>query len=208
MQPELTPALVLNAYARGIFPMAESRDDDGLFWLDPETRGIIPLDGFHISRSLRKDILRERYRVTINRDFAGVVEGCADRVETWINGRIFGLYMDLFRSGHAHSVEIWEGDALVGGVYGITLKRAYFGESMFSRRTNASKIALAYLVSRLRFGGFTLFDTQFPSPHLASLGGVEVPRERYKRLLKDALEGEANFLLQPQTVSGRQVCSE
>lgn len=208
MQPDLTPSLVLNAYARGIFPMAESREDDGLFWLDPEIRGIIPLDNFHISRSLRKEILRERYRVTIDQDFAGVIEGCADRLETWINGPIFGLYMDLFRTGHAHSVEVWDGDALIGGVYGIALKGAFFGESMFSRRTNASKISLAYLVSRLRAGGFTLFDTQFPSPHLSSLGGVQVPRERYKRLLKGALKGEANFLRQPQTVSGHQVCSE
>ena len=147
--------------------MAESRGDDGLFWLDPELRGIIPLDGFHISRSLRKTLLREPFRVTVDKDFAGVVEGCADRQETWINGPIFGIYMDLFRAGHAHSVEIWEDDVLVGGVYGVTLKRAYFGESMFSRRTDASKIALAYLVSRLRAGGFVLFDTQFPSPHLA-----------------------------------------
>ena len=208
IQPDLTPNLVLNAYARGIFPMAESRGDDGLFWLDPELRGIIPLDGFHISRSLRKTLLREPFRVTVDKDFAGVVEGCADRQETWINGPIFGIYMDLFRAGHAHSVEIWEDDVLVGGVYGVTLKRAYFGESMFSRRTDASKIALAYLVSRLRAGGFVLFDTQFPSPHLASLGGIEITRQQYKSKLKDALEGEANFLRQPLSVSGRQVCSE
>ena len=207
MSAELTPSLILNAYSRGIFPMAESRDDDGLFWLDPERRGVIPLDGFHISRSLRKVILREPYQIKIDSDFVGVIEGCADRTETWINGPIFAIYMDLFRAGHAHSLEVWDGDALVGGVYGVTMGGAFFGESMFSRRPNASKIALAYLVARLKFGGFTLFDTQFLTPHLASMGGIEIPRASYRQALRDALAVEASFLRQPQPVSGYQVCS-
>ncbi|SDW31816.1 leucyl/phenylalanyl-tRNA--protein transferase [Litoreibacter albidus] len=204
---ELTPELILSAYAQGIFPMAESRDDDGLFWLDPEMRGVIPLDGFHISRSLRKDILRERYQIKVDTDFAGVIAGCADRDETWINGPIFNIYMDLFNAGYAHSVEVWDGSELVGGAYGVTLMGAFFGESMFSRRPNASKIALAYLVSRLNEGGFKLLDTQFITPHLASLGGIEIPRASYRRVLQDALTVEANFLRQPLTVSGRQVCT-
>ena len=204
---ELTPELILNAYAQGIFPMAESREDDALFWLDPDLRGILPLDGFHISRSLRKTILREPYQIKIDSYFAGVVEGCAERKETWINAPIFSIYMDLFHAGHAHSVEVWDDDELVGGVYGVTLKGAFFGESMFSRRRNASKIALVYLVSRLNAGGFKLLDTQFLTPHLASLGGIEIPRSNYRRALRDALSAEANFLQQPLTVSGHQVCT-
>ncbi|RLJ60080.1 leucyl/phenylalanyl-tRNA--protein transferase [Litoreibacter meonggei] len=204
---ELTPELILSAYAQGIFPMAESREDDELFWLDPEFRGVLPLDGFHISRSLRKTIVREPFQIKVDTDFAGVIEGCADRAETWINAPIFGIYMDLFHAGHAHSVEVWDGSELVGGVYGVTLNGAFFGESMFSRRRDASKIALAYLVSRLNAGGFKLLDTQFLTPHLASLGGVEIPRASYRRALRDALSAEANFHRQPLTVSGRQVCT-
>ena len=203
----LTPNLILNAYAQGIFPMAESREDDELFWLDPDVRGVIPLDGFHISRSLRKTILREPYQIKIDTDFAGVIKGCADREETWINAPIFSVYMDLFHAGHAHSIEVWDRQQLVGGVYGVTLKGAFFGESMFSRRPDASKIALAYLVSRLKAGGFKLLDTQFLTPHLASLGGVEIPRASYRRALQDALSVEANFFRQPLTVSGHQVCT-
>ena len=204
---ELTPELILSAYAQGIFPMAESREEDELFWLDPEFRGVLPLEGFHISRSLRKTILREPFQIKIDTDFAGVIEGCADRAETWINAPIFSIYMDLFHAGHAHSVEVWDGKELVGGVYGVTLNGAFFGESMFSRRRDASKIALAYLVSRLNAGGFKLLDTQFLTPHLASLGGVEIPRASYRRALRDALSGKANFLRQPLTVSGHQVCT-
>jgi leucyl/phenylalanyl-tRNA--protein transferase len=207
MPKDLSSNLILNAYARGIFPMSESRDDEGLFWVDPEKRGVIPLDGFHISRSLRKTILQEPYDIRVDTDFAGVIEGCADREETWINTQIFEIYMELFEAGHAHSVEVWDGDALVGGVYGVTLQAAYFGESMFSRRRDASKIALAYLVSRLKAGGFQLFDTQFLTDHLASLGGVEITRARYHQALRAALQGEANFHRQPLTVSGHQVCS-
>lgn len=203
----LSPALILNAYARGIFPMAESREDDGLFWLDPDVRGVIPLGEFHISKSLRKVILRAPYQIKIDTDFAGVITGCADRDETWINRPIFDIYMELFDAGHAHSVEVWDKDELVGGCYGVTLKAAFFGESMFSRRENASKIALAYLVSRLNAGGFKLLDTQFSTPHLATMGGIEIPRASYQQALRDALAAEANFHRQPLTVSGHQVCT-
>ncbi|MEP5758883.1 MAG: leucyl/phenylalanyl-tRNA--protein transferase [Litoreibacter sp.] len=204
----LTPGLILNAYSRGIFPMAEGRDDPEIYWLDPKRRGVIPLDNFHMSRSLRKKIRREPYDIKVNTDFSGVLEGCADRDETWINDQIFSLYMDLHRSGHAHSVEVWEGTALIGGIYGVTLASAFFGESMFSRKRDTSKIAMAYLVSRLRKGGFSLFDTQFITDHLASMGGIEISRDAYHVLLTDALKDEASFHQQPPRVSADQVCNE
>jgi len=207
MYKTLTPDLILTAYARGIFPMSDSREDDDIFWVDPDHRGIIGLNDFHISRSLRKTILREPYDIRINTDFAGVVEGCANREETWINDEIFSIYMSLHHEGHAHSVEVWDDSALVGGVYGVTLQAAYFGESMFSKRRDASKIALAYLVSRLKAGGFQLFDTQFITPHLSSLGATEIPRSSYHQALQAALRVEANFHQQPQPVSGHQVCT-
>jgi len=192
-QQAITPEILLRAYAAGIFPMAEGRDDPAIHWVDPRRRGIIPLDGFHISRSLRRTILRSGWRVTADTAFAATVEGCAEREETWINDTIFALYVALHRAGHAHSVEVWEGDLLVGGVYGVTLGTAFFGESMFSRRTDASKVALAWAVHRLRAGGFTLFDTQFLTPHLRSLGGVEIARHEYHRRLAAALQGRADF---------------
>lgn len=191
--PDITPETLLRAYAMGIFPMAEGRDDPTVHWVDPRRRGIIPLDGFHIGRSLARAIARDDYEVTVNRDFRGVVEGCADRDETWINAPILQLYLDLHRAGFAHALEIRADGALVGGVYGVTLGRAFFGESMFSRRRDASKVALAWLVHRLRAGGFTLFDTQFLTPHLESLGGVEITRADYHRRLAAALEGQARF---------------
>ncbi|PRY25289.1 leucyl/phenylalanyl-tRNA--protein transferase [Aliiruegeria haliotis] len=194
MTGEITPELLLRAYAMGIFPMAETRASDDVFWVDPDHRGIIPLDGFHMSRSLRKRIRQEPFAITTDRDFAGVVAGCADRKETWINETIHDLYMRLHRAGFAHSLEVWDGPDLVGGVYGVTLGGAYFGESMFSRRRDASKIALAYLVDRLRIGGYRLFDTQFLTPHLASLGGVEITREDYHDMLEDALQVTADFI--------------
>lgn len=205
MPKDLTPNIILSAYAQGIFPMSEARDDEGLFWVDPQSRGIFPLQGFHISRSLRKTILREPYQIKVNTAFEAVIDGCADRDETWINAEIFEIYLDLFDTGHAHSVEVWDGTELVGGVYGVTLNGAYFGESMFSRRRDASKIALAYLMSRLNAGGFTLFDTQFITDHLASLGAIEISRTRYHSLLRDALSVEANFLRQPPQVSAQEV---
>jgi leucyl/phenylalanyl-tRNA--protein transferase len=193
LEQEITPELLLQAYAAGIFPMAESRDDPVLHWVDPHHRGILPLDGFHISRSLRRRILSGRFRVTVNEDFAGVVDGCADRPETWINEPIRALYLALHEMGFAVSLEVWEGEELVGGVYGVILGAAFFGESMFSRRTDASKVALAYMVDRLRAGKFTLFDTQFLTPHLATLGGVEISRPEYRRRLAAALRARADF---------------
>ncbi|WP_444666543.1 leucyl/phenylalanyl-tRNA--protein transferase [Cereibacter changlensis] len=193
MSAELTPELLLRAYAIGIFPMASSRDDPEVGWVDPPLRGVLPLDGFHISRSLARRMRRCGWQVRIDTAFEPVVEACADRSETWINPTIFALYAALHRMGHAHSLEVWEGEALVGGVYGVTLGRAFFGESMFSRRTDASKLALAWLVDRLRAGGFVLFDTQFLTDHLASLGGIEIGRSEYHARLAEALAGSASF---------------
>ncbi len=189
----LSPELLLHGYSIGIFPMAEHRDDPELFWVDPKFRGVFPLDGFHISRSLARRIRTCGFRVSINQDFVGVVDGCADRSDTWINPELRRLYQELHRTGRAHSLEIWDGSSLIGGVYGVVLGAAFFGESMFSRRTDASKIALAYLVDRLRQTGFTLFDTQFLTAHLASLGAIEIPRAVYHSELKQALEVDANF---------------
>lgn len=189
----ITPDILLRAYAAGIFPMAESRDDLQIHWVDPRRRGILPLDGFHISRSLRRRLLRADWHVTADTAFAQTVQACADRDETWINATIFANYVALHQTGHAHSVEVWEGGELIGGVYGVTLGTAFFGESMFSRRTDASKAALAYTVHRLNAGGFTLFDTQFLTPHLASLGGIEIPRGDYHRRLARALGETASF---------------
>ena len=193
MTATLTPETLLSAYAMGIFPMAESREDDTIHWIDPRRRGIFPLDNFHISRSLRRRILAQPFTITTNVDFAGTLNGCADRPETWINGTIHALYLALHHMGHAHSLEVWEGTDLVGGVYGVTLGAAFFGESMFSHRTDASKIALAYLIHRLRAGGFLLFDTQFLTPHLHSLGAMEIPRADYRKRLETALESRADF---------------
>lgn len=189
----ITPALLLNAYAAGVFPMAETRDDPDIFWVDPRRRGIFPLDRFHISRSLARRMRRLPAQVTINRAFGDVVDSCADRDETWINAEIRSLYLALHAMGHAHSLELWDAGDLIGGVYGVTLGAAFFGESMFSRRTDASKIALAYLVDRLRLGGFRLFDTQFITPHLASLGAIEITRAAYRQRLDAALPLQADF---------------
>lgn len=181
------------AYAAGIFPMAEARDDPGIHWVDPRRRGVIPLRGFHISRSLARRIRRGDYTVTLNGDFAATVQACANRPETWINPAIFDLYLQLHARGLAHSLEVRVGGTLMGGVYGVTLGQAFFGESMFSGMRDGSKIALAWLVHRLRAGGFTLFDTQFLTPHLASLGAIEIPRADYRNRLAKALEGSARI---------------
>lgn len=194
---ELTPELLLRGYAIGVFPMAEHRDDTDLFWVDPKRRGVIPLDRFHISRSLARRMRRGGYEITVDRAFSSVVDGCADRAETWISGLIRQLYIDLHDMGHAHSLEIWMDGDLAGGVYGVTLGAAFFGESMFSRRTDASKIALAFLVDRLRLGGFRLFDTQFLTAHLASMGAVEIPRATYHRRLEAAIAQSADFASSP-----------
>ena len=191
--PRLTPETLLRAYAMGIFPMAEGRDAAEIHWVDPRKRGVFPLDAFRISRSLARAIARDDHDVTVDSDFSGVVAGCAGREETWINDEIFALYQALHRAGFAHSVEVRDGTGLIGGVYGVVLGAAFFGESMFSRRRDASKIALAWLVQRLRAGGFTLFDTQFLTPHLASLGAVEIGRAEYHRQLEASLGQEARF---------------
>lgn len=194
----LTPDLLLSAYASGIFPMSEGRDDPEIFWVDPRLRGIIPMGGFHLSRSLSRKIGQEPFRISFDTDFAGVVDGCAERPETWINGPIRALYLELHARGLAHSVEVWDGKALVGGVYGVALAGAFFGESMFSRRTDASKIALAYLMTRLRAAGFVLFDTQFLTDHLGRLGGIEISRTEYRRRLSDALLVKADLIATPE----------
>lgn len=201
----LTPDVLLHGYSIGIFPMAEHRDDPEIFWVDPRMRGILPLNGFHISRSLDKHMRRTTLTVSVDQNFEGVVDGCADRVDTWINAEIRELYLALHQRSKAHSLEVWDDDTLVGGVYGVTLGSAFFGESMFSRRTNASKIALACLIEMLARGGFMLFDTQFITDHLASLGGIEISRLEYQELLDTAQAKPAEFLtpLSPQDVVQR-----
>lgn len=189
----LTPDILLRAYAMGIFPMARSRDATVIEWIDPARRGIFPLDRFHISRSLLRHMMRGGQRVTVDRAFEAVVAGCADRSETWINAEIAESYAALFAQGRAHSVEVWRQGDLVGGVYGVVIGGAFFGESMFSRATDASKSALAFLVHRLKAGGFTLFDTQFLTPHLATLGAVEIGRSEYQRRLAKAVAAPAQF---------------
>lgn len=189
----LTPDLMLAGYADGIFPMAEARDATTLHWVDPRRRGIFPLPQFHISRSLRRRIGQNDYTIRTNTAFAQVVAACAGRDETWINADLRQLYDALHDMGRAHSLEVWDKDGLIGGVFGLSLGAAFFGESMFSRRTDASKLALAYLVDRLNATGFRLFDTQFLTPHLASLGAVEISRADYRKRLASALLGEADF---------------
>lgn len=195
-RPVLSPELMIRAYAAGIFPMSEGADQPGIFWVDPQRRGVFPLDRFHVSRSLGRRLARGGFEVTVNRDFPGVIAACADRSETWINADIFSTYLALHAQGHAHSVEVWMDGALAGGVFGVTLGAAYFGESMFSRRTDGSKIALHHLISRLRAGGFQLFDTQFITEHLQSLGAVEIPRSDYRRRLHLAITSPADFFAQ------------
>ncbi|RST30274.1 leucyl/phenylalanyl-tRNA--protein transferase [Sphingomonas ginkgonis] len=186
----LDPKLLLHGYAAGIFPMAESRTSSELFWVEPKERAVLPLDRFHLSRSLRKLVRSGRFTVTSDRAFPTVLAGCADREETWINTDIERAVIALHAAGHAHSVEVWDAaGALVGGLYGVKLRHAFFGESMFSRVRDASKVAIAWLVARLRIGGFTLLDCQFMTEHLASLGAVSLSRDDYARLLTAAVEG-------------------
>ncbi|HUS55375.1 MAG TPA: leucyl/phenylalanyl-tRNA--protein transferase [Thermohalobaculum sp.] len=190
---EITPALVLRAYAVGVFPMANSAEDEVIFWVDPRKRGIIPLDGFHLSRSLRRRILRGGYQVRIDHAFVAVIDACAARPETWINQTIRNVFIELHRLGHAHSIEVWIDGNLEGGLYGLRLGGAFFGESMFSKTRDTSKIALAHLVARLRAGGFTLLDTQFTTPHLEGLGAQNVPKAHYHKLLERSIARPANF---------------
>jgi leucyl/phenylalanyl-tRNA---protein transferase len=191
----LDPRLLLQGYATGIFPMADSREADELFWVEPRNRAIIPLDAFHLSRSLRRTLRAGKFKVTHDRDFEAVIRACADREETWINAELERAMIALHSSGHAHSIEVWDakaGGELVGGLYGVKLGRSFFGESMFSRQTSASKVALAWLVARLKIGNFTLLDCQFMTDHLASLGAINVPRDTYVALLSAALGGGAS----------------
>lgn len=191
--PDITASMLLYAYASGVFPMAESAASDEILWIDPDIRGVIPLDELHVSRSLQKLLKSDRYTVSVNQQFTNVVSACADRDETWINPQIFDLYTELHEMGYAHSVEILENGALVGGLYGVAIEGAFFGESMFSTHPSASKIALVALVTRLKMGGYFLLDTQFLTPHLASMGGVEITKAAYQARLEIALRKDADF---------------
>lgn len=196
-QPILTPAILLRAYAEGIFPMAERRGDPELFWVSPEMRGTVPLDAFHVPKRLARTVKSDRFAVTADRAFADVMRACAeptpDRPESWINDEIVRLYTALHAAGHAHSIECWRDGKLVGGLYGVKLGAAFFGESMFTRERDASKVALVHLVARLRRGGFALLDTQFLTAHLARFGTIEIPRAQYHTLLARAISHEAEF---------------
>lgn len=204
--PAFLPSeLLLRAYAAGVFPMAEHRNDPEVFWVDPPHRGVLPLDGFHLSRSLARRMRRGGYSVSLNADFVGVVDACADRPDTWISAPIREAYHEMHRRGNAHSVEVWEDGGLAGGIYGVTLGRAFFGESMVSRRTDGSKRALAHLVDHLRRCHFVLFDTQFITAHLARMGAVEIDRADYRARLARALEGEADIAAVPLEPDPAQV---
>ncbi len=199
---EITPDLMMRAYRAGLFPMAEGRAADKLYWLDPELRGVLPLEGFHMPRRLMRKLSSGSFTVTADADFPGVITGCAapreGRWNTWINVTIEQLFIELHRMGHAHSVETWKDGVLVGGLYGVVLGGAFFGESMFSSVSDASKVALAHLVARLRLGGFTLLDTQFVTSHLARFGTIELPRDDYKTALARAVEVPARWLASPE----------
>lgn len=194
---KITPQVLLKAYACGLFPMAESADDPTLYWIEPDQRGVIPIDAFHVPRSLAKAIRKNDFEVRVDTDFEGVISGCAEltsiRRETWINQPIRDLYGELFHMGFCHTVECWKDGALMGGLYGIHIGGAFFGESMFSRLPDASKIALVHLRNRLKAGGFALLDTQFVTDHLRKFGAQEVPRSDYNELLQEALQVEGDF---------------
>jgi leucyl/phenylalanyl-tRNA---protein transferase len=194
---ELTPELLLRAYAIGIFPMSEGAEDPDLFWVDPERRGILPLEAFHVPRRLKKTVRRGAFEIRSDTDFEAVMRGCAEehpgRPSTWINASILRLYRALHERGHAHCVEARQDGVLVGGLYGVSLRAAFFGESMFSRVPDASKVALVHLVARLVAGGFKLLDTQFVTAHLAQFGAIEIPRAAYRRRLAAALRADASY---------------
>jgi leucyl/phenylalanyl-tRNA--protein transferase len=207
--PRLTPELLLRAYAEGLFPMAERRDDPTLFWVSPEQRGVVPLDGFHVPRRLARTVRGDRFAVTFDHCFRQTMLACAQaapgRNESWINAEIVRLYTALHQAGHAHSVECWREGRLVGGLYGVSLGAAFFGESMFSRERDASKVALVHLIAQLKRGGYVLLDTQFLTNHLASLGAVEVPRAAYLARLDAALERQAHWLASSGSAMGFSV---
>ena len=199
----VSPEILLRAYAAGIFPMAESADDPVLHWIEPKKRGILPLDGFHLSARMARMVRQGRYRVEVDRDFDAVIAACAaprktESGETWINAPIRRLYGALFEAGHCHTVEVYDGEALVGGLYGVRLGSAFFGESMFHRARDCSKLALVHLVARLRSGGFTLLDTQFVTDHLMQFGALEIDRRDYRRKLDKALPEKADFHIWPK----------
>ncbi len=205
---DITPDILLKAYATGIFPMAEDADDPTIYWVEPRARGVLPLDRFHIARRLARTVRSDLFEIRVDRDFDAVIDGCAaprrDTARTWINSRIRELYGALFEAGHCHTVEVYLQDRLVGGLYGVSLGAAFFGESMFHEVRDASKVALVHLVARLRAGGFRLADTQFLTDHLSQFGVEEVPRHVYKRRLTDAIEREANWNIWPaeRVISG------
>lgn len=212
---EITPEVLLKAYACGIFPMAESAEDPALYWIEPERRGIIPLDGFHVPARLARTVRADAFRVVCDRDFDSVITGCAapkaGRSRTWINARIRALYRGLFERGHCHTVEVYDAaDRLVGGLYGVSLGRAFFGESMFHEARDASKVALVHLVARLRAGGYRLLDTQFVTEHLKRFGAVEVSRRQYHRLLEAAITAHADFCVLPvdRPVTGTEALAQ
>jgi leucyl/phenylalanyl-tRNA---protein transferase len=201
-RPEITPDIVLRAYSVGLFPMAEQEDDDRLFWVDPDERGVFPLDGLIVSRSLEKIVRADRFEVSVDTDFAAVIEGCAhagaDRDRTWINAQIRSIYGKLFDAGFVHTIECRRDGRLVGGLYGVAIGAAFFGESMFHLERDASKVALVHLVARLRAGGYALLDTQFVTPHLASLGAIAIARAEYRAMLERAVDESADFYAWPK----------
>lgn len=205
---EITPTVLLKAYGCGIFPMAEAADDPGLYWIEPERRGVLPLDAFHVPRRLARTVRQDKFEVGIDTAFDEIIDGCAragpKRRRTWINARIRQLYADLFAIGHCHTVEAWQGGELVGGLYGVRLAGAFFGESMFSLARDASKVALVHLAARLVAGRFRLLDAQFVTTHLTQFGAVEISRRHYQRVLEQALRAEADFEALPRRISGAE----
>ena len=206
---ELTPDILLQAYAKGLFPMAQDRNDPRLFWVDPDVRGVIPLETFHVPRRLLRKVRQDLFEVRTDSAFITVIEACATpapgRWTTWINDEIVALYTGLHAVDHAHSIECWRGDRLLGGLYGVSLGGAFFGESMFSFETDASKVALVHLVARLKYGGYRLLDTQFVTKHLSGFGAVEVRRADYRRRLTNALAAASDFRAMPQDWSGEMI---
>ena len=202
--PDLTPDFLLRAYSIGVFPMAEDRDASELFWVDPRMRGIIPLKHFHVPRRLKRTVRKKKFSVTFNKDFSGVIDGCAEitkgRTRTWINNHIIDLYTSLHFKGYGHSVESWQAGELVGGLYGISLRCVFFGESMFSRENDASKVALVHLAARLRASGFDFIDTQFITKHLSRFGAIEVPRKEYRVILASAMNTNASLNSEYNTI--------
>jgi leucyl/phenylalanyl-tRNA--protein transferase len=206
---EITPQVLLKAYSCGIFPMAESADDPALYWIEPQQRGVLPLEGLHVPRRLLRTIRTTPFKIKIDNDYDRVIDGCAapraGRMSTWINARIRNLYRELFQLGACHTVEVWSGDELVGGLYGVALKSAFFGESMFSTERDTSKIALVHLVARLKCGGFMLLDTQFVTEHQRQFGTIELDRATFQKELEKALEQNADFYALPRDASGAEV---